>query len=187
MVKPSEPARGDARAIFTPPPHPHRALQPSTSAVTAPPGIAAISAATITGTMQRTASDEAISHTAYQLLVQGGDGASWTVERRFSTFRALRKSLLSDPCLALELPHLGSRLSDGLHAPVVRARRERLQLFLDAILHSRDALLRSQAASAAAAAFLATAATAREAAAMDASPPPRGEPDGYGCTPATAS
>ena len=74
MVKPSEPANGDASAIFTPPPH--RALQPSTSAVTAPApplltGIAAISATTITGTTQRTASDEAISHTAYQLLRAG--------------------------------------------------------------------------------------------------------------------
>ena len=183
-----------SNTIFTP--RPHRALEPSTSAVTAPAprlatGVAAISTATITGTAQRTVSDEAISHTVYQLLVLGGDGASWSVERRFSTFRALRRSLLWDPRLALELPNLGSRLSDGLHAPVVSARRERLQLFLDALLHSRGALLRSQAASAAAAAFLAptgtAAATAREAAAVDASPPPRGASDGCGCTPATAA
>ena len=177
-----------ASAIFTP--RPHRALEPSTSAVTAPApplaiGITAISAATITGTAQRAPSDEAISHTVYQLLVHGGDGASWAVERRFSTFRALRRSLLWDPCLALELPDLGSRLSDGLHAPVVSARRERLQLFLDALLHSRDALLRSQAACAAAAAFLAPTGTA--AAAMDASPPPRFAADGCGWTPATAA
>ena len=71
----------------------------------------------------------------YVLRVLASDGRSWEVERRFSAFRKLRATLRRS--LPEETPSLDGwldRWSDGLTEPVVAARRERLQRFLDALL-----------------------------------------------------
>jgi hypothetical protein len=91
--------------------------------------------AVVSGSGQRVAHGEAGPHTVYVLCVLASDGRSWEVERRFSAFRKLRATLRRS--LPEKTPSLDGwldRWSDGLTEPVVAARRERLQRFLDALL-----------------------------------------------------